>query len=74
MTNTVEIVRQTIGISEVAHVDVTEIATDPTTGMPLREVRVYAGPSGRGAPPVVTLRLSAPVAEALKVQTPELMF
>ena len=73
MTTTVTTLRHVLGVTEVAHVDVTEIVADPAGGY-VREVRIYGNPDGTDAPPVVTLRLSAPARAALEVQTPEMAF
>ncbi|MCA1776040.1 MAG: hypothetical protein LC676_10650 [Loktanella sp.] len=72
MTTEVTTLRHTLGISDVAHVDVTEIVAEG--GGYVREVRVYGSPDGTGAPPVAVLRISAPTEAALGVQTPELTF
>ena len=73
MTTDVTTLRHVLGVTEVAHVDVTEIVADPAGGH-VREVRVYGSPDGTNAPPVVTLRLAAPAQDALEVQTPEMAF
>ena len=73
MTSAIATIREVVGITEVAHVDVTEIVADPAGGY-VREVRIYGNPDGTDAPPVVTLRLAAPARAALEVQTPEMAF
>lgn len=71
MTTTVSPRNQTLVVTEVAKIQVTDIVD--AAGTPTRAIRIW-GSAGIEHPPTLEIIVSAETAEAIKVTTPELVF
>jgi len=71
----INVLSQVIEVDNVRDIVVTDIATDPDTGLYVRVLRVKGEPdTGAGAPVVFELRLLSGDREALNISVPELEF
>jgi hypothetical protein len=71
----IRVISQTLGVDQVARVETTTPEQDPDSGLYIREVRVYQQTVVSGvATLVLTVRISGPTAEGVRLTTPELTY
>jgi hypothetical protein len=73
MTTTVETIRQTIKVTEVESIEITDIVSDGDGGY-VRVLRVFGTIADTPDVPIIELRLHAAAEDNIEITTPELNF
>lgn len=71
MTTEVKRLAETIRVTEVTKILITEIVDD--AGRKVRALRIW-GSDGQGGPPILEVQVEAAEADAIEITTPEIRF